>query len=385
MRIIFSTFAGRFDRMHLLIDRVKKALQLGYITEFHMWDFCRKQTDRDALDALAPIGYTPAGGRYGNMTHHILDKPVIIKTNGPVYIHFSSNMSIEFTDTGTIFMSRRKYIHPNMKIQYGYIENQSILFTYNDGKLTIKKGDEILIVQVQINDQTKIMLESKTNTFWNFGDPISVYKVSPNKHDLHFSEYYKHYMEFHQSEYQNTLLIKADDDIVYFPLQRMSEFINVCKTQTSAALVSANVINNAYRLHPISFMDKIGVVFNEATQSYEQMYRDGKIAEQVHMAFIENPYDELREEGFHELVNQQISINFIGMRSDIFPYFSHIVNLEAYNDECALSLHIPSIYQLNSCIVVKSFVAAHLSFYTQEHSMNTKKLISLYETFEPEI
>ncbi len=51
-KIIATTFAGRQDRMSLLVEYMKKAIQGGLVDEWHIWDFCRKDADRQWIKTL---------------------------------------------------------------------------------------------------------------------------------------------------------------------------------------------------------------------------------------------------------------------------------------------------------------------------------------------
>lgn len=51
-RVIMTTFAGRRDRMSLLVDYAAAALQRGIITEYHIWDYTREESDRSWISTL---------------------------------------------------------------------------------------------------------------------------------------------------------------------------------------------------------------------------------------------------------------------------------------------------------------------------------------------
>jgi len=52
MRVIATTFAGRRDRMSLLVDYVVAAIDAGIVTEYHVWDYARTGEDRRWLRDL---------------------------------------------------------------------------------------------------------------------------------------------------------------------------------------------------------------------------------------------------------------------------------------------------------------------------------------------
>ena len=52
MPVIATTFAGRRDRMSLLVDYVVAAIDAGIVTEYHVWDYARTDEDRRWLRDL---------------------------------------------------------------------------------------------------------------------------------------------------------------------------------------------------------------------------------------------------------------------------------------------------------------------------------------------
>jgi hypothetical protein len=66
MPVIATTFAGRRDRMSLLVDYVVAAIDAGIVTAYHVWDYARTEVDRRWLHTLpqrhpAISVLTPAG------------------------------------------------------------------------------------------------------------------------------------------------------------------------------------------------------------------------------------------------------------------------------------------------------------------------------------
>lgn len=379
-RVILSTFAGRFDRMGMLLEYAKRALDKGYISEFHIWDFCRNSVDRDILDERYPIGYTQAGDEYrGNMKATMFETPFGVKTNGNVWFEIGTSC-LKLCDKGLfLYDAHSNLIAPlseNIRVEYGYQHNEDIAFQYMDGLLHVIQGENSISVS-DIQLPNRIRIKSDTDTLWDFHSPFSVFKPDRTSMNRHFTPYYYHYHTFAQL-YSDTILIKADDDIVFFDVERLPHFVDVCRNTPSAFMASANVINNAYKLYPGDFAETAGFVHDPDTMTYTELYFKGTNAENLHKLFLAGNHKVFEEQGNHTLKHQQISINMIALRSDVFPFFSHVLKEEAYNDECCLSTHIPKLYNMDSCVVVKDFVAAHLSFYTQDGSMNTHQLISEY-------
>lgn len=71
------------------------------------------------------------------------------------------------------------------------------------------------------------------------------------------------------------------------------------------------------------------------------------------------------------------------MTSRCYQRFLNMSNVQ-HNEWC-LNVGIPEKHRLNSCMVVKGFVACHLSFYTQNAAMNVAQLVSRYASFRKNI
>ncbi len=74
-RVILTTFAGRRDRMSLLLGYAVAALRRGIISEYHLWDYARNGMDRSwisTLPQLCPgiIVHRPAVPRYDAYYDH---------------------------------------------------------------------------------------------------------------------------------------------------------------------------------------------------------------------------------------------------------------------------------------------------------------------------
>ena len=52
MKRVCIIFAGREDRMSILMDYLRKAIDKNYIEEIHIWDHCRAESDREWIKTL---------------------------------------------------------------------------------------------------------------------------------------------------------------------------------------------------------------------------------------------------------------------------------------------------------------------------------------------
>src|SRR5262249_55618929 len=61
-RVVLVTFAGRQERMRLLIRYVRAAIAAGLIDEWHVWNVARKKEDADWLRRTFPLRRTGDSG-----------------------------------------------------------------------------------------------------------------------------------------------------------------------------------------------------------------------------------------------------------------------------------------------------------------------------------
>jgi hypothetical protein len=114
-KIIATTFAGRQDRMTLLVNYVLKALQSNIIDEYHIWDFSKNISDKEWLKTLPALDsriklftdHEYVGGKRQNnqwkpfYSHYTLDnfdeKTVILKMDDDI-VYIDLNQLEGFID-----------------------------------------------------------------------------------------------------------------------------------------------------------------------------------------------------------------------------------------------------------------------------------------------
>src|ERR1700712_1401777 len=70
--VVLITFAGRRERMEILTNYVRRAMDIGLIDEWHIWDFTRSREDREwVTKEFGPVRYMHADVPYmhkGNLS-----------------------------------------------------------------------------------------------------------------------------------------------------------------------------------------------------------------------------------------------------------------------------------------------------------------------------
>ena len=173
------------------------------------------------------------------------------------------------------------------------------------------------------------------------------------------------------------VFLKCDDDIVYFDLHRLADFIAFRNTQRAFFLVSANVVTNGVCAH---FQQKAGAIPLDLVACElppggmcGHLWGDGTKAQALHRHFLKDP-DMFTPADTKPIVwNERISINFIAwLGRDL----AHIPDLMA-DDEHDLCYGVRKRLRADNCIF-PGFVAAHLSFWKQDAAMDVDALLQDY-------
>jgi len=194
---------------------------------------------------------------------------------------------------------------------------------------------------------------------------------------------WRNYYEYYTNEeYENSTILKCDDDIVFIDLKKLPEFIEFVK-KNEYDLVSANVINNgvaAYfqqnvlpgNLIPKELMD---LEYPQPNGFEGSLWRSGKKAEALHNHFISNPekfIDGKNEENFW--IKTRFSINFFGYKGKDW----YRIHDSHGDDEHKLTVEFVRDRGFKN-VLYTNFYVSHLNFGQQlSDGMNTDDLIQKY-------
>lgn len=386
-KTIVTTFAGRQDRMSILYDYLKTALDRGIIDEYHIWDFARNPADAKWLTQLGEIYSTPADENkihYPSLSLHKMEHLSLqIRTSLEVSINIynydeSKFVTIKFkndkVEIQTDFFN--KITTPTKTILSAGDFNEFFILN-QDNRIKIQHGEDILTeIPIEI-EWDHFTISSKGRTDWIFNDQeprIKLFRCT--KSAPHWEEYYTYYSE---EEYKDDIFIKMDDDLVYLDLDHLKEFVEFRKTHPQYFLVSANVINNgvcAYHQQQYGAIDKSIMRFSYDTFK-GKLWESGQLAERLHRYFIHNT-DRFNYQGYVRLpLGDRLSINCVSWLGRDFKEMRHF----NYYDEEQMSQQVPKKLRRQN-VIYNNFIVSHLSFYSQEQNMELQSLISQYRTFK---
>jgi hypothetical protein len=195
--------------------------------------------------------------------------------------------------------------------------------------------------------------------------------------EKNWKNYYNYYND---KKFENDIIIKCDDDIVFIDLYKLPKFIDFIKNN-DYDLVFANTINNGvsayfqqnkYNLIPKEIMN-LEYPHGGLCGS---LWESGKKAEILHTYFVENYKKFLDYDYNNEIIpiNTRFSINFFGYKGKDWHKIKDCYKDDEYN----LTVDYVCNRQFNN-ILYTDFYVSHLSFYRQnETGINLDKLIDNY-------
>ncbi len=424
-KVIFTIFAGREDRMSLLVKYLHKALERKLIDEVHFWNYTRKSENDKYLRRISNLLRT------SSLKHDYEEiYPLLIFNNDNC---ISSDFEIMANNDAHIRLNGDS--KEQKEIVLGGWGNKFAVIRHHDGgqifnlynadknpydKEVLRRGvynkvrielnnaflyvflNEKKILETRVGEEFKInKVEIKTGF-----NSVGMFKYQPIKNNGFYlmdtcfkkpwNNYYDHYSH---EEYKNDLIIKCDDDIVFIDLNKFKDFIDFSRKTTDKDLILANTINNGVAAYIQQSI--LGVIpFEYDTYEFPvgegengkcgSLWESGPKAEKLHKYFIENYKKIISEKcDFSEKygkeyldVMSRYSINFFSYKAKDWYKMKEC----SLDDEYFLTVDfVKNSEKKFKNIFYIDFYVSHLSFYVQDNHMNLDKIISEYNNiFEQE-
>jgi hypothetical protein len=400
---IVSIFSGRKQNIELLKKYLKKALELNVINEVHFWNNARNAYDEDYLKSISNLKRTSSSGG-GN---YILITPLIINNSFELNVKASNDIHIKISNLETEYEivlggwnNTKSVIRQNNKEIFKLIQDNvaddknanNFKVVINNNELNILKNNELLIY-VTIKDNFEIK-----NVYFKTGHKSVgqlTYNTTQNNGfyfmdtcQKNWNNYYNYYND---PIFENDIIIKCDDDIVFIDLYKLPKFINFIKNN-DYDLVFANIINNGvagyYQQNKYNLIPKNIIDLEYPTDGLGgTLWESGIKAETLHNYFINNYEKFLDYEYNNETIpiNTRFSINFFGYKGKNWHKIKP-PNNNSFDDEFNLTVNFVK-NKLFKNILYSDFYVSHLSFYKQNTTgINLDKLLysydQLYSTIE---
>lgn len=390
---IVSIFSGRKSNIEILKKYLTKALELNIINEVHFWNNTRNSYDEDYLKTISNLKRTSSTGE-GN---YILITPIIsnnsfeinVKASNDIHIKLT-NLDIEYEIVLGGWNNTKSVIRENNKEICNLIQNNVTdknnnhnfkFIIDNNNILNVIKDNKLLIHQ-KIKDNFIIKNIYFKTGYGSVGD-LS-YNTTQNKSfyfmDTCEKSWKNYYNYYNDKQFENDIIIKCDDDIVFIDLYKLPKFIDFIKNN-DYDLVFANTINNGvsayfqqnkYNLIPKELM----ILEYPDSGLCGSLWESGKKAEILHTYFIENYANFLNYEYNNEIIqiDTRFSINFFGYKGKNWHKIKDCYKYDEYN----LTVDYVKNRNFNNILYI-DFYVSHLSFYKQnETGINLNKLICDY-------
>jgi hypothetical protein len=189
-----------------------------------------------------------------------------------------------------------------------------------------------------------------------------------------------YYSYYNDKQFENDIIIKCDDDIVFIDLYKLPKFIDFTKNN-DYDLVFANTINNGvsayFQQNKYSLIPKELMHLEYPPNGLcGSLWANGKKAENLHNYFIANYAKFIDYEYNGEIIpiNTRFSINFFAYKGKNWHKIKDCFGDDEYN------LTVDYVRNKNfKNILYSDFYVSHLSFYKQnETGINSNKLIDNY-------
>jgi len=389
---IITVFAGRKPNLEVLTKYFKQALELGIIHEVHFWNNTRQTSDEDYLKQISNLRRTSsaAGGIYNLITPKIRNNSFNINVKATNDIHiklvcgkieyeivlggWNNRMSVIRENGKIICISKRKCLANgnngvNFRIQ---IINDTLIIRRRKSIIMAKTIHRNFVIK-------KVFAKTGHEAIGEFN-----YETTINK-GFYFMDTceksWKNYYQFYtDKKYQNDVIMKCDDDIVFIDLYKLPNFINFIRNNNHD-LVFANTINNGvsaffqqnkFELIPKTLMD-LEYPPNGLCGS---LWESGKKAESLHNYFINNYKNFIDHDYNNEIIpiETRFSINFFGYKGSNWHKIADCYKDDEYN----LTVTFVKERGFKNVLYTDLYVS-HLSFFKQNDTgMNSTDLINKY-------
>ena len=421
-RTILVTFAGRRDRMRLLTRYVDVAIARGLIDEWHVWEFARNTEDARWLRERFPVAQATPNNA---LEYFPLRRRLELRDS-----RTSLNFRVRATNDAHIGLRRLSGEGPDYEIVLGGWNNAASVirkfhdrealrdlasiaqrpppdlvrstpgllpeFGFVDVELSIgEQGLRVLVAgETVLHDAAPVARGAfeplyrtgfGANGDWRFPEfaahPARRFVAGPESHYPSDAMFYTRAYQYYGAtadEYMNDVIVKCDDDIVYFDLDRFAEFVDFRRSRPEFFLVSANVVNNGV----CAFFQQVDGAIPESEGAFElppgglcgSLWGEGKKAERLHRLFLDDPARFAAARGEPIVWNQRISINCVALLGADLPLVPDLMR----DDEHDLCYGARKRAKKANCIHPR-FVVSHLSFWKQDAEMNVAQTLECYE------
>lgn len=408
-KIILSCFAGRKKNMELLLAYTDKLYELNLLDEVHIWNFSKNYEDEIWLKETFQTSdfFSTSDYNYQKTDFQIFPNnnfELLFKCSRDAHILISDSfdnsyfeISLGAYDNSCCFLRDNRQ-GENLDV-FGdsvcndYIWKKLSIVITDNGNIEIKIDDKIILKGCNSKVVFPLFLSFAG---WSKNENINWFvkkDVEQNrkhkyarlfnvKNKRSWLEYYKHYTK---QLYNNCVIIKCDDDIVFIDVSSFKNFIEHRKQDQESILMFPNIVNNGICAYHQYQMNYLPLELGQFKQDHVcgRLWGDGLLCEKFHENFIKN-YAQWIEKSkninkFIKLpIGSRVSINFFAILSKDLYVYQMIGN----DDEKNITIDVSK--KLNRCNCINmEMIVSHLAFYKQrQKGLDENKIIDLYQNLK---
>lgn len=405
--VTLITFAGRQKRMEILTQYIHAAMDAGIIDEWHVWDFTRSQEDHDWVSrTFGPVRYMGANAGYQANGSVSPKQPLrlsasitndfhiaIVPHDNPNEIYelviggWSNSHSVlrQLPKSALTNFDRNGapaiWAKPTPGILSPGIANQIVLSVDADGAPILHVNNVLLArwPEIDLSAGAAIMVRGGWGGNLELGEVrsrIQRFVGNPGEQMPYWQAY--DYYARRLKDYQDTIFLKCDDDIVYLDIDKLGDFVEFRRTNPKYVVVSANVVNNGvcayFQQAAGSIPEKVGHFERPPGGFGGSLWVGPDKAAQLHDYFLSTRDKRLPlPEKVVDWTERQ-SINFIAWLGRDLVHMA----LPKGDDEKAMTVDLPALLDRPTAIY-SDFMVSHLSFGPQENGLPVERLIAAYD------
>ncbi|MGE6742119.1 hypothetical protein ACQKGC_17750 [Allorhizobium pseudoryzae] len=406
--VILVTFAGRQKRMGVLTHYIRRALELGIIDQWHIWDFTRSPEDHAwvteefgpvrFMGAKAPYQAAGTVSRLGSFRTSVgitndLHIGVLPQNDPDNFYEFviggwnnQASALRKISRDNLLHAERKDVTNSWSRITPGILspgaENSVVISMNANGGVELLVNDIVVGEwgDLDLGESASVMIRGGWGGDLELCDTnasIQRYIGNPNE-QMPYWQAYQYYAK-RLPQFADALFLKCDDDIVYLDIEKLSDFINFRRRNPHYFVVSANVVNNGVCAY---LQQQAGQLPEAILGEFEHppggfggtLWQSGERALKLHEYFLQSDRKNVPLRAPVIEWNERQSINFIAwLGRDIL----HMA-LAQGDDERVMTVDLPA-YLGRPCAIYSDFIVSHLSFGPQERGFDFDPLVDKYD------
>jgi hypothetical protein len=408
MKRIAFTFAGRQRMMRNQAVFVRRMLDLGLLDEWHVWNFARDTRDEDWLQRsfseqlmVYTLGrsdqYVPLRAESAASCR------IAVRASNDAHLRFrlDSGETVEAVlgaEGNTKSLLRLSAAPASPVPVTAESAATLVLFDRNEIDIGIAHGSLVLSLNgrpafTAATSATALhALEVRTGAGasgqWVAGNPAA--RITLVNTGLKAQEGFRFaYAHYANARFNGCCFVKLDDDIVYCDLDRFDSFVRDLECDDELKISSANVVNNGVCAH---YQARSGFFAAERFDfEYPQdgvggtLWESSALCERLHRHFLGHREEILAVAASQPALTElprvdRYSINFVGFRYPVMLMMTYLFALtKVRDDEHLMTVLLPAMFGVRK-YVFNRLVVSHLSFYKQEKTLDSARLLEAYAT-----